>query len=214
MARRFSVRAILEIDISGPGAWPAATLAMARRLVKRATRPLMNTWASCWRTSGSPDRPMWRTSSISRAVPAPPAPPPPPPMAARSFMRVVRATAHPPFTSPRRWVSGMRTSVKKTSLNDAPPVIWRRGRTSTPGARMSTMNPVSPRCLGWSGSVRQMTSPMSARWAKDVHTFCPLTTHSSPSRTARVFRLARSLPAPGSLNSWQPTMSPRYMAPR
>ena len=35
-----------------------------------------------------------------------------------------------------------------------------------------------------------------------VHTFCPLTTHSSPSRTARVARPATSEPAPGSLNSW------------
>ena len=35
-----------------------------------------------------------------------------------------------------------------------------------------------------------------------VHTFWPLTTHSSPSRTARVARLATSEPAPGSLKSW------------
>ena len=34
------------------------------------------------------------------------------------------------------------------------------------------------------------------------HTFWPLTTHSSPSRTALVPRPAKSLPAPGSLNSW------------
>ena len=37
-------------------------------------------------------------------------------------------------------------------------------------------------------------------------------THSSPSRSALVCRLARSVPAPGSQNSWQPTMSPRYIA--
>ena len=53
--------------------------------------------------------------------------------------------------SPSRWESGIRTSVKKTSLNEAPPVIWRNGRTSTPGACMSTTNPVRPRCLGRSG---------------------------------------------------------------
>ena len=56
-----------------------------------------------------------------------------------------------------------------------------------------------------------MISPMSERCAPDVHTFWPLTTHSSPSRTARVWREARSEPAPGSLNSWQATMSPRCM---
>ena len=118
-------------------------------------------------------------------------------------MRVVRATVQPPLTSPRRWESGTRTSVKKTSLNEAPPVIWRSGRTSTPGACMSTTNPVRPLCLGASGSVRQMISPMSENCAPEVHTFWPVTIHSSPSRTARVWSPARSLPAPGSLNSWQ-----------
>ena len=39
-------------------------------------------------------------------------------------------------------------------------------------------------------------------WASVVHTFWPLTIHSSPSRSARVARPATSDPAPGSLNSW------------
>ena len=104
--------------------------------------------------------------------------------------------------------------MKKTSLKLAPPVIWRSGRISTPGARMSTTKPVRPLCLGRSGSVRAMISPMSLYWAPDVQTFWPLRIHSSPSRSARVCRLARSLPAPGSENSWQPTVSPRYIALR
>src|SRR3984885_4024873 len=41
-----------------------------------------------------------------------------------------------------------------------------------------------------------------AWWANVVHTFCPVTTHSSPSRTARVFSDARSEPAPGSEKPW------------
>ena len=108
----------------------------------------------------------------------------------------------------------MRTSVKNTSLNEAPPVIWRSGRTSTPGACMSTTNPVRPRCLGRSGSVRQMTSPISENCAPEVHTFCPLMIHSSPSLTALVCREARSEPLPGSLKSWQATMSPRCILAR
>ena len=55
---------------------------------------------------------------------------------------------------------------------------------------------------------------MSAWWAPELHTFCPFTTHSSPSRSARVARLARSEPAPGSLNSWHQTSSPRSMGGR
>ena len=48
------------------------------------------------------------------------------------------------------------------------------------------------------GSVRAMTKIQSESWAHDVHTFWPSTTHSSPSRTARVLTAARSEPAPGS----------------
>ena len=69
-------------------------------------------------------------------------------------------------------------------------------------------------CLGASGSVRASRMPHSARWAADVHTFCPVTTHSSPSRSARVVMLARSEPASGSLNSWHHTSSPRSMGAR
>ena len=54
-----------------------------------------------------------------------------------------------------------------------------------------------PRCLGWSGSVRARRMPRSLKCAPEVHTFWPLTTHSSPSRSARVARPARSEPAPG-----------------
>ena len=189
---------------SGPGAWPERILSIARWFVYWATRAWTTRSASCWRTIGSSARPKALAISIALvSSPAPPPPPPPAPIAARSFISVVRATFQPLLTSPRRSESGTRTSVKKTSLKLAPPVIWRSGRISTPGARMSTTKPVRPLCLGRSGSVRAMISPMSLYWAPDVHTFWPVITHSSPSRSALVCRLARSLPAPGSENSWQ-----------
>jgi hypothetical protein len=56
--------------------------------------------------------------------------------------------------------------------------------------------------LGWSGSVRAIRIPHRENCAPEVHTFWPFTTHSSPSRMALVWRLARSDPDPGSLNSW------------
>jgi len=59
-------------------------------------------------------------------------------MVVRSFDRVVMATRQPSPTSPMRSESGTRTSVMYTSLNSASPVIWRSGRTSTPGACMSS----------------------------------------------------------------------------
>ena len=71
-----------------------------------------------------------------------------------------------------------------------------------------------PLCLGASGSVRASRMPHSARWAAEVHTFWPVTTHSSPSSTARVVTLARSEPASGSLKSWHHTSSPRSIGGR
>ena len=47
-----------------------------------------------------------------------------------------------------------------------------------------------------------MISPHRARWPSEVHTFCPFSTHSSPSSTAIVASPATSEPAPGSENSW------------
>ena len=51
-----------------------------------------------------------------------------------------------------------------------------------------------PLCLGASGSVRTYSWHQSARWPSDVQIFWPLTTKSSPSRTARVRSDARSEP--------------------
>ena len=79
---------------------------------------------------------------------------------------------------------------------------------------MSTMKYVSPSCLGTSGSVRARSMPKLENWAMVVHTFWPFTTHSSPSRTARVAREARSDPEPGSLNSWHQTSSPERILRR
>ena len=50
----------------------------------------------------------------------------------------------------------------------------------------------------WAGDVRATTKHQSAQWARDVQTFCPWITQSSPSSTALVAMLARSLPALGS----------------
>ena len=70
------------------------------------------------------------------------------------------------------------------------------------GARTSTMNAVMPLCFSASGYLRHTISPLSETCATDVHTFCPLISHSSPSRTAVVDSDATSDPAPGSLKSW------------
>src|SRR3990172_4725634 len=65
-----------------------------------------------------------------------------------------------------------------------------------------------PACFSTSGSVLTGIMPHLAMCAKVVQTFCPLTTHSSPSRTALGERLARSdaeqvqFPVPG----WSPCL--------
>ncbi len=59
-----------------------------------------------------------------------------------------------------------------------------------------------PLCAGASGSVRVTQKHQSARCASVVQTFWPLMTHSSPSRTARVWTFERSEPAFGSEYPW------------
>ena len=100
--------------------------------------------------------------------------------------------------SPTTHDAGMRASSMKTSLKWATPVIWCSGRTSTPGWRIGRTSMLMPACLGTSQSVRASRMPRSDSSAPDVHTFWPVTTHSSPSSSARVVSPARSEPAPGS----------------
>ena len=73
------------------------------------------------------------------------------------------------------------------------------GVHENPGADVGTMRIVIPLCLGTSGSVRHASQMKSAWFAPDVNTLLPLTSHWSPSSTADVLRLARSVPAPGSV---------------
>ena len=75
----------------------------------------------------------------------------------------------------------------------------RIGVTPMPADFMSMSRNEMPSCFFFGfGSVRTRQNIQSAPWAPEVQIFVPLTTYASPSRTARVARLARSDPAPGS----------------
>ena len=88
------------------------------------------------------------------------------------------------------------------------------GRMSTPGWSAGTRISDSPRCFGASGSVRHSTYNQSARVPNVIQIFCPFSTHSSPSRTARVRTPPRSEPASGSLKPWPHMSSQRMMRGR
>src|SRR5881392_1248094 len=72
---------------------------------------------------------------------------------------------------------------------------------------MSTRRKLMPLCLGASGLVRTRRKHQSATCAMLVQTFWPLTTKWPSSRTARVWRFARSEPAPGSEKPWHQSSS-------
>ena len=74
------------------------------------------------------------------------------------------------------------------------------------------MNTVRPRCLGTSQLVRARHRPQSDHHAPVVQIFEPLSTHSSPSRTAVVRAPATSDPPLGSDSSCIQISSPRRMA--
>src|SRR5215467_11294801 len=129
-------------------------------------------------------------------------------------MSVVVETFHPWLTGPSRFAFGTTTSVKKTSLKWWCPVIRTRGRTVMPGVVIGTRRQLIPWCFGTSGFVRTSRMIQCAKCAPDVHTFWPLTTKWSPWSMARVRRLARSEPAPGSENPWHQISSALRIAGR
>ena len=166
-----------------------------------------------WRTFGSSSWPPSSAAFLSilkvgwLILPAPAVP-----MATRSYMSIAVAWFQPLFSSPSRWSAGTRTSVKNTSLKCEPPSIWWIGRTSTPGASIGRMNIEMPACFTASGSVRAISTAYWLLWASVVQTFWPLMIHSSPSRSALVWRLATSEPAPGSENIWHHRVRPAMLS--
>ncbi len=118
-------------------------------------------------------------------------------------------TRQPSFSAPTRFTTGTRTSSRNISANSVDPARVRSGLTVTPGASIGMASQEIPRCFGACGSVRTSSSHQSATSAWEVQIFEPVTTYASPSRTARVRKEARSEPAPGSLNPWHHTSSPR-----
>jgi hypothetical protein len=77
----------------------------------------------------------------------------------------VLATFHPALSSPMMFSFGTATLSKNVSLNSALPVICFSGRIVIPGARMSTMRQLIPRCIGASESVRASKIPNDANCA-------------------------------------------------
>ena len=125
--------------------------------------------------------------------------------AARASRRRARRRASPSRPASRRSPrrrrgrAAVRAPSKNTSLNSEVPVICTMGRTSMPGCRIGTSRYERPLCFGGArgpcGRGRSTSPPAAPR---DVQIFCPVMTHSPPSRTARVCTFARSLPALGS----------------
>ena len=118
-------------------------------------------------------------------------------------MSVAIATCQPSPTPPMRWASGMR-SVGEEDLVELGFAghLPERAHLDTLLVHVDEEVRQALGASGTSGSVRTSSRPHSATWAMLVQTFCPFTTHSSPSRTARVQSAATSDPAPGSLNIW------------
>ena len=104
-------------------------------------------------------------------------------------------------------------SVRNTSSNSASPVISsQRGRSPRRAAHVEQKERDALMAQA-PGSVRAMRMPQSLIRPPEHHTFWPLTMkRSRPS--ARVDSDARSLPAPGSENSWHQTCSPQRVGRR
>src|SRR5579864_4727725 len=85
-------------------------------------------------------------------------------------------------------------------------MVW-IGRTVIPLDFMSIRMKEMPDCFFAAGSVRHRQKIMSAYCASVVQVFWPLMMYLSPLRSARVRKLARSEPDPGSEKPWHQKMS-------
>ena len=72
------------------------------------------------------------------------------------------------------------------------------GRTVTPGELISISRNVIPCCGRSSRAVRTRKKPQFAISACVFQIFCPVQMRSSSSSSARIYKAARSDPAPGS----------------
>ena len=121
-------------------------------------------------------------------------------------------TVHPSSTSPMRSESGTRTSLRNSWQNSLDPFSISMRWMSRPCWRMGSMKTVRPRCFGTSQFVRARQRPQSDHHAPVVQILDPLSTHSSPSRTALVRAPATSEPPLGSERNCIQISSPFKMA--
>ena len=197
-----SVPRSLSTDEAGCGA-PSEECATTRSAVSSRARRSFSSSATRARTSGSSIwSPAWAFRVASARFVAPTGATP-----TRSLPRRNLAIVQPSPGSPTSRSPGTRTSENQTSLTSWPPSMSSIGRTSTPGVVMSMRSIEMPACFFTSGSVRTRVKIQSPCWPRVVQVFWPLTTQSSPSRTAVVRRLARSEPASGSENPCDHQMS-------
>ena len=82
----------------------------------------------------------------------------------RSWASEPLAIAQPSFSVPTRFVTGTRTSSRKTSLRSGCSgwMISGSGRTVMPGVSIGTSTIEMPLCFGARGSVRQNRKQKSA----------------------------------------------------
>ncbi len=129
-------------------------------------------------------------------------------MPSREWSSVAIAILNPCPSVPSRLPAGMRQSWKKIAAvcEARSPSLCSEAPTLKPGASPGTTNAEMPPAPA--SPVRANATYQRACPALVIHAFSPSSTHSSPSRRARVRRLATSLPEPGSVRPKPPSVSP------
>ena len=107
------------------------------------------------------------------------------------------ATPQPPWSGPSSASAGSRTSSRNTSSNSLPPVIWRNGPHVDPGCVHVDEEERDPRVrAGRRVGAGQEDAPVGDR-PLEHHTFGPVTTQLSPSRSAFVRERGQVAAGPG-----------------
>ena len=187
----------LRMLASGPGCSPFSRAVSVRMRIRSSTRVLdVDLRRRAGAAPGSVIGPAALAASI-RSSAVGPLPHSTPPRRQRDALVAERHLGQAPaVVEVADEVGGRDAHVGEEHLVERVPAGHLGDRTDLdprqrPSGRRSTRRPCAS---GASGSVRAMRMPKLAYCAPLVQIFCPLTTNSSPSRTARVPRLARSLP--------------------
>ena len=203
--------AMADCWLKGCLAWRSASACMVRPQAasRRSFMSASLNWMPCLVASGSPPTRRWLAQSAAALSAASAMPSEVAATSRRLLSSTFMAILKPVPSSPRRLAAGTRTLSSDTSKAWPPrmPISFSGEEIWMPGRSRGTMKALTPRAPA-SMSVLANTTMKVASAALEMKCFTPVSTYSSPSRTALVRMSAGCEPPRGSVSAKAASHSP------